>query len=112
MACSTWGRAGRLTRVEPLTTRETVARDPPASAATSSRVGCTGGRTPSPVIVTSPPRFRWWAVQTIASDGIAIPQSAVLEQAPSGRVVHVHDTEALRVPLCPLEVVQQGPDEV
>src|SRR6266540_2373336 len=38
-ARSTWARTSALTRGEPLTTRDTVARETPASAATCSSVG-------------------------------------------------------------------------
>src|SRR6266542_3846882 len=43
MACSTRARRSGLTRGEPLTTRDTVARETPASAATCSSVGCAAG---------------------------------------------------------------------
>src|SRR6266540_1678572 len=43
MACSTTARRAGRTRGEPFTTRETVARETPASAATCSSVGCPAG---------------------------------------------------------------------
>src|SRR4029450_4464743 len=48
-ARSTWALASGLTLGEPLTTRDTVARDTPARAATCSRVGGGSGEgKPSP----------------------------------------------------------------
>src|SRR5213076_12665 len=49
---------------------------------------------------------------TAARDEVAVPVEAVLRNALERRVVDVDDPEALRVPVRPLEVVEQAPDEV
>src|SRR5437879_5562298 len=43
---------------------------------------------------------------------LAVKHPAPLDRPLLARVVHVHDAEPLRVPLRPLEVVEQRPDEV
>src|SRR5580765_6065066 len=45
-------------------------------------------------------------------DVVAIPVEAVLRHALEGRIVDVDDPEPLRVPVRPLEVVEQTPDKV
>ena len=45
-------------------------------------------------------------------DPVAIPERAPLRDAPLRLEVDVDDPEALRVPVLPLEVVEQRPDEV
>src|SRR5919197_159958 len=47
-----------------------------------------------------------------ARDEVAVPVEAVLRHAVERRVVDVDDPEPLRVPVRPLEVVEQAPDEV
>src|SRR4051794_39685734 len=92
------------TDVEPLTTRETVALDTPARRATASRVGRSRVTTVSPLGLTR--------LDAVAPDHLLVPLRAVLEHSLLRGVVDVHDPEALRVPLGPLEVVHQRPDEV
>src|SRR5919198_1853659 len=119
MAGSTWGRRWGLTLGEPLTTRETVARETPASAATCSSVGCPAG----PALcgtVTSFLRARCSSAsssrpaapgsscprrQAALPDHLRVPQRAVLGGAPLGGEVDVHQAEPLRVSPGPLEVV-------
>src|SRR5215216_1240977 len=50
--------------------------------------------------------------QPVALDDPSVPAGAHLGDAPLGAVVHEHDTEALRIALRPLEVVQERPDHV
>src|SRR6478609_1281984 len=47
-----------------------------------------------------------------ARDVVAIPVEAVLRHALERRIVDVDDPEPLRVPVRPLEVVEQTPDKV
>src|SRR3954462_1549393 len=86
------------TVVEPLTTRETVARETPARLATASRVGRS--------------RTTINSLQTVAADHLGVPARAVLRHPLLRRVVHVHDAEALGVPLGPFKVVHQRPHKV
>src|SRR3954471_726517 len=98
-----WLTASRMasaTVVEPLTTRETVARETPARRATASSVGR------SRVTISV---LRSAGRNAVAPDDVAVPQRALLRGPGLGRVVHVDDPEALAVPLRPLEVVQERP---
>src|SRR5215213_7977798 len=45
-------------------------------------------------------------------DEVAVPEARPLGHAPLRRVVHVHEAEALRVAVLPLEVVEHRPREV
>src|SRR5580693_2157797 len=45
-------------------------------------------------------------------DHVAVPRERRLRCAPLGGEVHVHQAETLVVALGPLEIVQQGPDQV
>src|SRR5690606_32431339 len=48
----------------------------------------------------------------VPGDLVAVPPAARLEGAAPGREVHVDDAEPLGVAAGPLEVVEQGPQEV
>src|SRR5580765_1536453 len=109
MARSTAFLASGLTRGEPLTTRDTVARETPATSPTCSSVGCV----PWPrTVVTDRLSSSRIASQPVPRDDIPVPQRAVLERARLRLVVDVHEAEPGRVALRPLEVVEQRPDEV
>src|ERR671912_405343 len=90
---------GSATVVEPLTTRETVARETPARRATASSVGRSRAAVMS-------------ALQAVTPDHLPIPARAVLGDPALGQVVDVDDPKSLAVALGPLEVVQQRPYEI
>src|SRR5436309_9751930 len=50
--------------------------------------------------------------RTPSADDFPIEERAPLQGAPLGREIHLHDAEALRVAVLPLEVVEQRPREV
>src|SRR6266542_4446573 len=102
-ASSTAARTCGRTALEPFTTRETVARDTPASSATFSNVG--RGR---PVLICGSLRV----AEAAGADHLAVPVGAVLPGPPLRPVVDVHDAETLGIAISPFEVVQQRPDEV
>src|ERR1044072_1293783 len=107
MAASTASRTCGLTFGELLMTRDTVARDTPATAATVSRVGASPeGVSSGTVFFPVPPPT------LVGGDHRRVPVRAVLERTTPGREVDVDDAEALRVPVRPLEIVQQRPHEV
>src|SRR5580658_3945976 len=65
----------------------------------------------------SPPRRRGESVlqnlsQLAARDDIAVERRAHLRSPLLRRVVHIDNPKTLRVPIRPLEVVQQTPDEI
>src|SRR5690606_4004219 len=103
MAACTAVRASGLTAVEPLTTRDTVDRDTPAAAATSSMVARDDTALPS---AAAPARL-----QRPCGDDPSVLATAVLHGALLSVVVDAHDSEALVVPPGPLEVVHQRPVE-
>src|SRR4029079_17612637 len=45
----------------------------------------------------------------LLGDQVAVPERAPLQHAPLGGVVDVHEAEALRVSMLPLEVVEERP---
>src|SRR5919106_3407841 len=49
---------------------------------------------------------------TCPRNEVAVPEAAALGHAALSRVVHVHEPEALRVAVLPLEVVEHRPGEV
>src|SRR4051812_38188409 len=100
MADSTASLTSGDTRGEPLITRDTVAWDTPAAAATVSRVGFCRRTETSPT------------VDAVLLDHSPVPVRAVLPGARAGLPVDMDDAEPLRVPVGPLEVVQQRPHEV
>src|SRR6478735_9840309 len=114
MARCTASRAVGLTAVDPLTTRETVDRDTPAAAATSSIV--TARRDVSVLMETASPRMLCVGagsrVEGSLGDDPRVGPSAVLHRTLLGVVVDADDAEPLLVPPGPLEVVQQRPVEV
>src|SRR6266545_7084630 len=75
MACSTRARRSGLTRGELFTTRETVARETPASAATCSSVGCPAG----PALCGTVTSFLPWSGKSAgpAGWGASPPRRAV-----------------------------------
>src|SRR3954454_5175443 len=87
-------------------TRDTVPRPTPARAATWSSVGR------SREAVTGSVSRPGTLELTVSADPVGVPPAARLHRAGLGGVVDVHDAEALPVAMGPLEVVQQGPDEV
>src|SRR2546430_4014001 len=109
MARSTAFFASGLTRGEPFTTRDTVARETPATSPTSSSVGWVSRRREA--VTGALPSSRA-APQPVSSDHIAVPERAVLGHACLRLVVDVHQAEAWGVPLRPFEVVEEGPHEV
>ncbi len=87
----------------PLTTRETVARETPARAATASRVGRFIRRALSS-------SGRSWG-EAVPPDDIPVAQPAVLGEPAPGLAVGVHDPEPPAVPIVPLEVTRSRPYE-
>src|SRR4051812_45589623 len=107
MARVTDSRASGLTALDPLTTRETVDRDTPAAAATSSivtvsRIASVVMALPSLLVLRNDAR-RGQVEGALADDATVFP-SAVLDAALLGFIVDSHDPESLLVSPCPLEV--------
>src|SRR5688500_1942807 len=106
-----------LTLGDPLTTRETVARETPALAATISSVGAASEcvfavivHPPSAAdtfVVDSPHDRRRGDPRLRLGDQLGVGQRTVLRRAHQRLVIDVHDAEPLLVTPCPLEVVEQ-----
>src|SRR5690348_5463985 len=94
---------------DPLTTRDTVDLDTPASAAAASSVGATRRPGVSSVMMASLTRPK---SERAASDYAAVSDCTLFRRALLGVVVDAHDPEALVVSPCPLEVVHERPVEV
>src|SRR6185437_7954685 len=106
MARSTAFLASGLTRVEPFTTRDTVARETPATSPTSSSVGCVSR---SRDAVTGELPSSRAAPQPVSRNDVPVPAGAVLWKPRMRLVVHVDQAETGRIALGPLEVVQERP---
>src|SRR5690606_6136397 len=102
IASCTAASASGLTEVEPLTTRDTVERETPADAATSSMVA----------LMLSPLSVRKPGLHRPGRDDPSVLPAGVLHDALLGVVLDAHDAEALPVSPRPLVVVEQRPVEV
>src|SRR5207253_2287719 len=54
----------------------------------------------------------WSGLERVGAGDAGVPAGALFEDASLGEVVDIDQAEALRVAVCPLEVVHQRPDEV
>src|SRR5688500_7029295 len=108
MSTADWARA--LTRWPPLMARDAVARETPATLATSSRVGEPDGGGVRGLLTRATLVVR----RAVHGEGagareVGVPARARLRRARLGGVVDVHEPEALGVAEGPLEVVEERP---
>src|SRR6478672_11767371 len=112
MAACTASTTSALTFGEALTTRETVDRETPASAATISRVGAERAEPASIVMLRSLLRRRARFAHAAVADDAPVAAPARLDRALLRGVVDAHEPEALVVAPRPLVVVHERPVEV